>query len=68
MGSCDFISSDQGAKLCLGDIEFPASKEQILDRIAVSGGPEAAIVAANQLPDKVYGSLEEVIESLEGKG
>ena len=67
MGSCDFISSTEGAKECLAGIAFPADKEDILSRIEKSGGPEAVIVAANQIPDKVYDSLDELVEHLEPK-
>ncbi len=62
MGVCSFISSPEGAKLCLGDIGFPASKEEVLEHIDTSGGPEAVTVAANRLPDKVYASLEELMQ------
>ena len=68
MDKCDFVSSADGARLCLGDLEFPASKEEILDRMEVSGAPEAAIVWANQIPDKVYESLDELVKCLEGTG
>ena len=64
MGSCDFISSTEGAQKCLGDIEFPASKQQVLDWVESSGGPEAVIVAANQIPDKVYESMDELLHHL----
>ena len=64
MGSCDFISSEEGAKKCLECIAFPANKQEILRLIEKSGGPEAVIVAANQIPEKVYQSLDELLQCL----
>lgn len=62
MGVCSFISSPEGAKLCLGDIKFPATKEEVLEHIDNSGGPEAVTVAANQLPDRTYQDFEDLLK------
>ena len=51
MGICDYISSSEGAMKCLGGIGFPANKQQILGWVESSDGPEAVVVAANQIPD-----------------
>ena len=64
MGSCDFISSTEGAKECLECIVFPAGKEEIIDYIESKDGPEAVVVAANQIPDKVYTSMDELLQYL----
>lgn len=64
MGSCDFISSTEGAGRCLGGITFPASKQEILDWVESSGGPEAVIVAANHIPDKMYQNMDELLPFL----
>lgn len=67
LGSCEFISSTEGARKCLEDISFPASKQDILSRIENSSGPEVVIVAANQIPEKVYESLNELLDYLGAK-
>ncbi|NLN76589.1 MAG: DUF2795 domain-containing protein [Armatimonadetes bacterium] len=64
MGICDFISSNEGAKKCLADIEFPATKQQVLYWVESSDGPEAVVVAANKLPDKIYDNMNDLLESL----
>ena len=66
VGKCDFISSDTAAGICLENMSFPATKQDIVDRIEESGGAEAAIVAINQVPDRTYYSLEELVRCLEG--
>lgn len=65
MGSCNFISSTEGAMECLGGIAFPATKEDILGSIMDSDGPEAVVVAANQIPDKLYQNMDELLEYLD---
>ncbi len=67
MSKCDFISSDKAAGLCLASMSFPATKEDIVYSIEESGGSEAAIVAINQIPDRIYSSLEELVKYLEGE-
>lgn len=67
MGTCDFISSNEGAVKCLGGIEFPASKQAVLGWVESSGGPEAVIVAANQIPDKIYQSMDELLQYLDAE-
>ena len=67
LGSCDFISSTEGAKECLAGIPFPAGKQEILAYIERNNGPEAVVVAANQIPDKVYKSMDELLQYLEAK-
>jgi hypothetical protein len=67
VGTCDFIYSADGAKVCLADLEFPASKDNILNCIEANSGPEAVIVYANRIPEKVYGSMDEVVELLEAR-
>jgi hypothetical protein len=67
MGDCDFISSEEGAKECLLNLAFPADKKKILEHVEDSDAPEAVTVAANQLPEKVYKNLDEVIETLDIK-
>ncbi|MHB1457192.1 MAG: DUF2795 domain-containing protein [Armatimonadota bacterium] len=64
MGSCNFISSTEGAQRCLNAITFPATKQEILSSIENNEGPEAVIVAANQLPDMIYQDLDELIKYL----
>lgn len=64
MGICDFISSSEGAMKCLGGIDFPANKQQILGWVESSDGPEAVVVAANQIPDKIYYNMQELLEAL----
>jgi len=67
VGKCDFISSNTAAGICLGEMSFPASKQEIIDQIEDAGGAEAAIVAINQVPDRIYASLEELTKYLEGE-
>jgi hypothetical protein len=64
LDKCDFISSSEGAMKCLGGITFPASKQQVLDWVEGSDGPEAVVVAANQIPDKMYESMDELLQYL----
>lgn len=65
MGSCNFISSTEGAQRCLNAIKFPATKQEILSSIENNEGPEAVIVAANQLPEIVYQNIDELIKYLD---
>ena len=67
MGSCNFISSTEGAQRCLNAITFPATKQEILSCIEDNEGPEAVIVAANQLPDKVYQNMDELVKYLDAE-
>lgn len=67
MGSCNFISSTEGAKECLDTISFPATKQEILSSIENNEGPEAVIVAANQLPEKVYQNMDELVKYLDAE-
>lgn len=65
MGKCDFISSAESSGLCLDGLAFPATKQQIIDWIEDNGGAESAIVAANQLPDRTFSSLDELEAEVE---
>ncbi|MGI6296384.1 MAG: DUF2795 domain-containing protein [Armatimonadota bacterium] len=65
MGICDFISSNEGAQKCLAGIDFPADKQSILRWIESSDGPEAVVVAANRLPDKIYDNMDALLASLD---
>lgn len=67
MGSCNFISSTEGAKKCLNSISFPATKQDVLRSIEDNEGPEAVIVAANQLPNMIYKDMAELIEYLDAQ-
>lgn len=51
-------------ELALGDLAFPASKEQVVEHVERHGGPGDVLRAVRALPLADYGSVDEVKRGL----
>lgn len=48
----------------LGDVAYPAAKDQLTDHASRNNGDEDTVHALRSMPDGVYGSFEEVLRSV----
>ncbi|MCS7482966.1 DUF2795 domain-containing protein [Umezawaea endophytica] len=50
-------------RTALGDVEYPATKEQLADHASRNNADEDTVHAVRSVPEGVYGSFEEVLRS-----
>lgn len=48
----------------LKDIQFPCSKQELIDQLEEDHAPQQAIEAVEKVPDQIYNSAEELLERL----
>jgi hypothetical protein len=48
----------------LADVGYPAAKDQLTDHASRNNGDEDTVHALRSIPDGVYGSFDEVVESV----
>lgn len=49
----------------LGDVDYPADKGQLVDHASRNNADEDTVHALHSIPDGVYGSFDEVVDSVE---
>ena len=49
----------------LGDVGYPAAKDQLTDHASRNNADEDTVHALRSIPDGVYGSFDEVLEKVE---
>jgi hypothetical protein len=48
----------------LADVDYPAAKEQLIDHASRNNADEDTVHALHSIAERVYGSFEEVLESV----
>ncbi|WNV86994.1 DUF2795 domain-containing protein [Umezawaea sp. Da 62-37] len=48
----------------LADVVYPAAKDQLTDHASRNNGDEDTVHALRSIPDGVYGSFDEVLDSV----
>jgi hypothetical protein len=48
----------------LDDVDYPAAKEQLVDHASRNNADEDTVHALRSVPEGVYGSFDEVVESV----
>jgi hypothetical protein len=49
----------------LGDVAYPADKGQLVDHASRNNADEDTVHALHSIPDRLYASFDEVVESAE---
>lgn len=56
--------STEGVMTYLSKIEFPATKQDIINAVKKTNAPAEIVSAANGLPNREYASADEVAEEM----
>jgi hypothetical protein len=51
----------------LSGVHFPASKQELVDAATNNSAPEPVVNSMAKMPDQMYNSVDEVIQTMSGK-
>jgi hypothetical protein len=67
MGSIGGMSQYRDYLKYVEAIDFPASKQDIIDHLQENNAPDQMVSIAEKIPDKVYASLGDVIAEVQNR-
>jgi hypothetical protein len=63
--SDDIVKND--VEKYLSGVHFPASKQELVDAATNNSAPEPVVNSMAKMPDQMYNSVDEVIQTMSGK-